>query len=103
MMDYFFHGGPGLPYLFAFLMGLSMLIYGLLDGYDLGVGILSYFEKNTFLFSNWFSISFCERNAKTKAVTTSVIPIAATHLLAVPRIECISSSSCVATTGALTL
>jgi cytochrome d ubiquinol oxidase subunit II len=46
MMDYFFHGGPGLPYLFAFLMGLSMLIYGLLDGYDLGVGILSYFEKN---------------------------------------------------------
>ena len=40
-MDYFFHGGPGLPYLFAFLMGLSMLIYGLLDGYDLGVGILS--------------------------------------------------------------
>jgi len=28
----------GLPILFASLMGLSMLIYGLLDGYDLGVG-----------------------------------------------------------------
>ena len=29
-----------LPYSFAFLMGLSMLIYSILDGYDLGVGIL---------------------------------------------------------------
>ena len=29
-----------LPYTFAFLMGLSMLIYAVLDGYDLGVGIL---------------------------------------------------------------
>lgn len=29
-----------LPYTFAFLMGLSMLIYAILDGYDLGVGIL---------------------------------------------------------------
>ena len=35
----------GLPVLFASLMGLSMLIYGLLDGYDLGVGILSGFTK----------------------------------------------------------
>src|SRR5210317_2494723 len=35
----------GLPILFASLMGLSMLIYGLLDGYDLGVGILSGFTK----------------------------------------------------------
>lgn len=32
--------GSWLPYSFAFLMGLSMLIYTLLDGYDLGVGIL---------------------------------------------------------------
>lgn len=30
-----------LPVIFVFLMGLSMLMYGLLDGYDLGVGILS--------------------------------------------------------------
>lgn len=30
-----------LPYSFAFLMGLSMLIYAVLDGYDLGVGILT--------------------------------------------------------------
>lgn len=29
-----------LPYAFVFLMGLSMLIYTVLDGYDLGVGIL---------------------------------------------------------------
>ena len=33
--------GTWLPYLFAFLMGFSMLVYGLLDGYDLGVGMLS--------------------------------------------------------------
>ena len=33
--------GNWLPYLFAFLMGFSMLVYGLLDGYDLGVGMLS--------------------------------------------------------------
>lgn len=32
---------PLLPYVFAFLMGLAMLVYSLLDGYDLGVGILS--------------------------------------------------------------
>lgn len=31
-----------LPYSFAFLMGLSMLIYAVLDGYDLGVGILTF-------------------------------------------------------------
>ena len=30
-----------LAYTFAFLMGLSVLIYALLDGYDLGVGILT--------------------------------------------------------------
>lgn len=35
-----FTNGQWLPLLFAGLMGLSMLIYALLDGYDLGVGIL---------------------------------------------------------------
>jgi cytochrome bd ubiquinol oxidase subunit II len=29
-----------LPLVFVFLMALSMLIYVVLDGYDLGVGIL---------------------------------------------------------------
>ncbi|MAS88055.1 MAG: cytochrome BD ubiquinol oxidase subunit II [Micavibrio sp.] len=33
--------GDWLPLVFAFLMGLSMLIYAVLDGYDLGVGILT--------------------------------------------------------------
>lgn len=32
--------GNWLPHTFAFLMGLSMLIYAILDGYDLGVGML---------------------------------------------------------------
>lgn len=32
--------GSWLPFTFAFLMGLSMLIYAVLDGYDLGVGML---------------------------------------------------------------
>lgn len=32
--------GRWLAYSFAFLMGLSMLIYAILDGYDLGVGML---------------------------------------------------------------
>lgn len=32
--------GDWLPLVFAGLMGLSMLIYAILDGYDLGVGIL---------------------------------------------------------------
>lgn len=31
---------PLLPYTFAFLIGLAMLLYAILDGYDLGVGIL---------------------------------------------------------------
>lgn len=35
-----FQDGTWLPYSFAFLMGLSMLIYAVLDGYDLGVGML---------------------------------------------------------------
>lgn len=32
--------GQWLPLIFAFLMGFSMLVYALLDGYDLGVGLL---------------------------------------------------------------
>jgi cytochrome d ubiquinol oxidase subunit II len=35
-----FANGAWLPLVFAGLMGLSMLIYAVLDGYDLGVGIL---------------------------------------------------------------
>ena len=35
-----FHNGQWLPLAFAGLMGLAMLIYAVLDGYDLGVGIL---------------------------------------------------------------
>jgi cytochrome bd ubiquinol oxidase subunit II len=35
-----FANGNWLPLSFAALMGLSMLIYAVLDGYDLGVGIL---------------------------------------------------------------
>lgn len=35
-----FTNGAWLPLSFAALMGLSMLIYAVLDGYDLGVGIL---------------------------------------------------------------
>lgn len=33
--------GHWLPYTFAFLMGFAMLVYAILDGYDLGVGVLS--------------------------------------------------------------
>lgn len=35
-----FANGQWLPLAFAALMGLSMLIYAVLDGYDLGVGVL---------------------------------------------------------------
>lgn len=35
-----FANGDWLPLSFAVLMGLSMLVYAVLDGYDLGVGIL---------------------------------------------------------------
>jgi cytochrome d ubiquinol oxidase subunit II len=35
-----FSNGQWLPLTFAALMGLSMLIYAVLDGYDLGVGVL---------------------------------------------------------------
>jgi cytochrome d ubiquinol oxidase subunit II len=33
--------GEPLAFIFAFLIGLSMLLYAILDGYDLGVGMLS--------------------------------------------------------------
>ncbi len=36
-----FQNGEWLPFVFAFLIGLSMLLYAVLDGYDLGVGLLS--------------------------------------------------------------
>lgn len=36
-----FWSGDALPYTFAFLLGFSLLVYIILDGYDLGVGILS--------------------------------------------------------------
>lgn len=41
MSDFFLNYGEWIPYAFAFLIGLSMLLYAILDGYDLGVGILS--------------------------------------------------------------
>lgn len=40
MIEQAFHDGSWLPLTFAFLMGLAMLIYAILDGYDLGVGML---------------------------------------------------------------
>ena len=39
-MTQIIQSGDWLPYLFVFLMGLAMLIYTVLDGYDLGVGML---------------------------------------------------------------
>lgn len=43
MVEDVFYSGNWLPYTFAFLIGISMLLYAVLDGYDLGVGILSRF------------------------------------------------------------
>ncbi len=40
MMDLFGDPGVWLPFTFAALMGLSILIYVVLDGFDLGVGLL---------------------------------------------------------------
>ena len=40
-MENIFANGQWLPLVFAFLMGLAMLIYAVLDGYDMGVGILT--------------------------------------------------------------
>ncbi len=39
-MSEIFANGAWLPLIFAFQMGFAMLVYALLDGYDLGVGIL---------------------------------------------------------------
>ncbi|WP_144412763.1 cytochrome d ubiquinol oxidase subunit II, partial [Nereida ignava] len=39
-MDYFGDPAIWLPWTFAALMGLSILIYVVLDGFDLGVGLL---------------------------------------------------------------
>lgn len=41
MLEQMIESGDWLPYTFAFLMGFSMLVYAVLDGYDLGVGILT--------------------------------------------------------------
>lgn len=46
MLQEIIDSGVWLPYTFAFLMGLSMIIYAVLDGYDLGVGILSKAAKD---------------------------------------------------------
>lgn len=40
MIEHILSDGNWLPYTFAFLMGFSMLVYAVLDGYDLGVGML---------------------------------------------------------------
>ena len=41
-----FINGQWLPIVFTFLMGLAVLIYVILDGYDLGVGMAMKFAKN---------------------------------------------------------
>lgn len=41
MIEQILADGSWLPYTFAFLMGLAVFIYTVLDGYDLGVGMLS--------------------------------------------------------------
>lgn len=40
-----FENGQWLPYVFAALMALAVYVYAVLDGYDLGVGILSRFAS----------------------------------------------------------
>ena len=54
-MDFLTQNEMILPLIFAGLMGLSMLIYAVLDGYDLGVGMLSALvqddEKDTMIAS----------------------------------------------------
>ncbi|MEJ0062119.1 MAG: cytochrome d ubiquinol oxidase subunit II [Alphaproteobacteria bacterium] len=41
-----FSNGQWLPLAFAGLMGLAMLVYAVLDGYDLGVGVLAHFADD---------------------------------------------------------
>jgi cytochrome bd ubiquinol oxidase subunit II len=45
-MENIFSNGHWLPLVFAGLMGLSMMVYAILDGYDLGVGILMPFAES---------------------------------------------------------
>ena len=45
-MNEIFANGHWLPYTFAGLMGLAMVIYAVLDGYDLGIGALFQFAKD---------------------------------------------------------
>lgn len=40
-MDTLLNYADWIPFAFAFLIGLAMLLYAILDGYDIGVGILS--------------------------------------------------------------
>ena len=47
MMDMFGDPARWLPLTFAALMGLSILIYVVLDGFDLGVGVLFPFATDT--------------------------------------------------------
>jgi cytochrome bd ubiquinol oxidase subunit II len=47
MINDLFSSGEWLPFAFAFLIGLSMLLYAVLDGYDLGVGLLSRLARGT--------------------------------------------------------
>jgi cytochrome d ubiquinol oxidase subunit II len=55
MISELLESGRWLPYTFAFLLGLSFLLYAILDGYDLGVGILTPFatveERNRMIAS----------------------------------------------------
>lgn len=46
MIQQLIQSGDWLPYSFAFLLGLSFLLYAILDGYDLGVGMLSALVNN---------------------------------------------------------
>lgn len=46
-MNELIQSGDWLPFMFAFLMGFAMLAYAVLDGYDLGVGILTATADNT--------------------------------------------------------
>ena len=46
-MEVMTDSGAWLAYVFVFLMGLSMLIYTVLDGYDLGVGVLIRYANET--------------------------------------------------------
>ncbi|MFP4204245.1 MAG: cytochrome d ubiquinol oxidase subunit II [Opitutales bacterium] len=45
-MNEIFQSGDWLPYAFALLIGISFLAYAILDGYDLGVGMLCAFCDN---------------------------------------------------------